>query len=563
MTRQDRRSFLGTAAAGLFAASARSASGAPSALSGSDRRQLIERAHFGQKTVATSRSGMAICTHPLAVREAVEILKKGGNAADAALAASITQTVVEPHMTTITGCLSLLYHDAKSGKTSYVNGNVNTPLEPLPGFSAVDLSTGRGVAVPGWWGGFEAGLQKHGSLPKTEIMAGAIRFAREGFETHPFLWGEIFAQCHLIGRTREGREIYMPEGALPRPGEMLYQKRAADTLERLAEEGNDYFYRGDFARNFVDTVRAAGGVLTREDLERYEVRFQEPAWSTYRGYRIAGSPPPDNGGTHILEILNMAEHLDFQKLGPPSESPEALYQMSRISTEVFTAGARQNDPASHPLPLETLLSKEYARMRFELLQMGAPEAGATDGPPPVGSNHVTVVDGQGNVATILHSCMSLPWSNGLFVDGVNICAAGAHFLRVMPKPGHRISAYVAPNIVFKNDKPILASGSPSVSLLQNIFQNTVNILDFGIPIEESVHRPRFGGPSYTTPGATLVEADVSESAREGAAARGIRFEIVNPWNWNHGSFEGIYIDPVTSERKACGDPRRTAQAEGA
>ena len=96
--------------------------------------------------------------------------------------------------------------------------------------------------------------------------------------------------------------------------------------------------------------------------------------------------------------------------------------------------------------------------------MGNPEPSSTDGPPPVGSNHVTVVDGQGNAATILHSCMSLPWSNGLFVDGISICAAGAHFLRVMPKPGHRISAYVAPNIVFKNDKPILASGSPSVSL---------------------------------------------------------------------------------------------------
>ncbi|MGH9390581.1 MAG: gamma-glutamyltransferase, partial [Vicinamibacteria bacterium] len=529
----------------------------------SERQRFIEKAHFGRKSAATSTSGMAICTHPLAVREAVEIMKKGGNAADAALAACITQTVVEPHMTTITGCLSLLYYDAATGKTTYLNGNVNAPLEPLPGFSAADLATGRGVAVPGWWAGFEAGVGRHGTLPKKDILAGAIRYAREGFETHPFLWGEIFAQCHLIGRTPEGREIYLPQMALPRPGEMLYQRRAADTLERLAEEGNDYFYHGDLAKNLVATVRDAGGVLSREDFERYTVRWQEPAWSTYRGYRVAGSPPPDNGGTHILEMLNMVELLDLQKLGPPSDSGETLFQMSRISTEVYSAGARQNDPASHPLPLETILSKEYARMRFDLLQMGDPKPSSADGPPPLGSNHVTVVDGRGNVATILHSCMSLPWSNGLFVDGISICAAGAHFLRVMPKPGHRISAYVAPNIVFKNDRPVLASGSPSVSLLQNIFQNTVNILDFGVPIEESVHRPRFGGNSYTTEGAILIEADVNAGAREAAAAKGIRFEIVNPWNWNHGSFEGIYIDPVTGERRACGDPRRTAQAEGA
>ncbi len=343
---------------------------------------------------------------------------------------------------------------------------------------------------------------------------------------------------------------------------MLYQKRAADTLERLADEGNEYYYRGEFAENLVETVKEAGGVLTREDLERYQVRWQEPAWSTYRGYKIAGSPPPDNGGTHIIEMLNMVELLDLQKLGPPTESPETLQQMARISMTVFQEGARQNDPETHPLPLETIVSKEYARIRFELMQMGTPDQDATDSPPPVGSNHVTVVDAEGNVATILHSCMSMPWSNGLFVGGINICAAGAHFLRVMPKPGHRISAYVAPNMLFKDDKPILASGSPSVSLLQNILQNTVNILDFGIPIEESVHRPRFGGSSLTTPGAMLIEADIKEDVREAAAARGIRFDVANPWNWHHGAFEGIYIDPDTGERRACGDPRRTSQAEG-
>ena len=141
-------------------------------------------------------------------------MKKGGNAADAALAACITQTVVEPHMTTITGCLSLLYYDAASGKTTYLNGNVNAPLEPLPGFSVADLATGRGVAVPGWWAGFEAGLAKHGTLEKKDIMSGAIRYAREGFETHPFLWGEVFAECHLIGRTAEGREISTCRSAL-------------------------------------------------------------------------------------------------------------------------------------------------------------------------------------------------------------------------------------------------------------------------------------------------------------------------------------------------------------
>jgi gamma-glutamyltranspeptidase/glutathione hydrolase len=526
-----------------------------------ERRRLIEEAHFGPKKPAWSRGGMAICSHPLATRDAVNILKRGGNACDAAMAASITQTVVEPHMTTITGCLCMLYYEAKTGKTTYFNGNVNAPLKPLPGFNYGDLETGRGVAVPGWWAGFEAGLERHGSLPKKDIMAGAIRYAREGFETHPFLWGEIFVQSQLIGLTEEGREIYMPGGFIPKPGEMLVQKRAADTLERLAEDGNDYYYHGEFAEKMAKIVQDAGGVMTREDLEKYEVRWQEPAWGSYHGYDIAGSPPPDNGGTHIIEMLNMVELLDLQKLGPPTDSAETLLQMIKIANEVYEAGARQNDPESHPLPLETILSKDYAKHRFELLQMSNPKATSPTS-PPAGSNHVTVVDKDGNVATILHSCMSLPWSNGLFVEGISICAAGAHFFRVMPKPGHRITAYIAPNILYKDGKPILASGSPSVGLLQNVMQNTVNILDFGIPIEESVNRPRFGGRSYTRQGATMIEVDIDEKIRKDVAAKGINFEVVNPWNWHHGAFEGIYIDPATGERKACGDPRRCSKAEG-
>ena len=563
-TRPTRRGFLKSSAAGLAGAAlpasrsaAAPAAGVPDA---AERQRLVRLAHFGKKTPAAGAGGMAITSHPLATREAVEVLRRGGNACDAALAASITQTVVEPHMTTITGCLSQLYHDRASGETTYVNGNVNTPMAPLPGFGVHDLATGRGVAVPGWWGGFEAAHDRHGSLPRKDLMATAIAYARDGFEMHPFLWGEVFVQSEKIGRTAAGREIFFDGNAIPRPDAVLYQKRAADTLERLAEEGGDYFYRGDFARRVSEVVRSAGGVLTPDDFARWEPRWQEPAWGSYRGLSIAGSPPPDNGGTHLIEMLHMLEFLDLEGLGPPLESAESLLQMVRISHLVYGEGARQNDPESHPLPLETILSKDYARMRLDLLQMGHPVSGAGEPPPPAGSNHVTVMDAAGNVATILHSCMSYPWSNGLFAEGVSICAAGAHFLRVMPRPGRRISAYVAPNILFRDGRPVMASGSPSVSLLQNVLQNSLNVLQFGVPVAESVNRPRFGGPSLTVPGAVLIEADFPEKVREQAAERGIRFDVVNPWNWHHGSFEGIHLDE-DGTRRACGDPRRCSMAE--
>ncbi len=552
----ERRRFLQTAALGLAAATTRPRS---YALAEQSQPGDPPPARFGRKPGATGTKGMAITSHPLATRVATNVLRNGGNACDAALAASVAQTVCEPHMTTITGVLSLLYHDAASGKTTYVNGGMNVPLAGLAGFSPADLRTGRGVGVPGFWAGFEAALARHGSKPRSELLAPSIRLAREGFPIHPFLYGEMFAQLDSIGLTEAGRRIFMPDGALLPPGALLKQVEAAATLERLAADGSQYYYHGEFARQFSEIVKAAGGVITQEDFARYEARWQEPARSSYRGYEVMASPPPDNGGTHIIEALNMVELLDVARWGPPTDSPETLYHLVRITNEVMIAGGRQTDPASHRVPLDVIVSKEYAKMRLDLLRMADP-GGEARPPPPPGSNPVTVADAKGNVATILHSVMALPWTNGLFVGGFGIAASGGHFLRVMPKPGHRASAYVAPNIIFRGGRPVLASGSPSVGLIANVLQNSINHLDFGMPLEQSVHRPRFGGGSMGLAGANYIEVDLDEKVRKAVAARGVAFHPVSPWHFMNGSFEGIAFG-ANGVMTGCGDPRRNSHAE--
>jgi gamma-glutamyltranspeptidase / glutathione hydrolase len=573
----DRRHFLKASAAGLAgAAGAGLVAVSPlPAQAGDDASSLAApdraagdppAARFGRKPPAAGRRGMAISSHPLVTRAAIDVLRAGGNACDAVLCASVTQAVVEPHMTAISGVLSMLYYDASRGEVTYVNGGMNAPLAPLPGFSAADVATGRGAAVPGFWGGFEAALARHGTRSRAEFLRPAIAYARNGFEIYPFLYGMMFQQMSRLGLNEHSREIFMPHGALLSPGKRLVQRGLADTLERLAADGSAFFYHGDFARRYCDVVQRAGGVLTPEDFASYEARWQAPARSTYRGYEVVGSPPPDNGGTHIVEALNMLELLDLRRLGPPTDSPDTLYQMIRITNEVMAEGAKQTDPNSHRVPLDVIVSKEYARMRFELLQMAPARQQAAEPTVYPGSNHLTVVDAAGNVATVLHSCMSMPWSNGLFVDGVSIVASGVHFLRVMPRPGDRASAYVAPNMILRDGRPVLASGSPSVSLVGNILQNITNVLDFGMTLEESVHRPRFGGwPSGTRPGGPMrnyIEVDVREGVRAEVARRGLDLEVVNPWNMYLGSFEGVRIDERTGERSACGDPRRTSHAEG-
>ncbi|MFC3053257.1 gamma-glutamyltransferase [Kordiimonas pumila] len=536
-------------------------------LSDEKRRQLIDKAHFGFKEKVSGTKGVAVSTHPLASHAAMQVLEDGGNAADAIVAASLMQTVVEPHMTCLTGVFSMLYYEAKTGKIYYLNGSNNRPLNHPKdwGISSLtkDLKTGMGVTTPGYWAGVEAALARFGVLSKKRIMAPAIHYARNGFETHPFLWGEIFAEVAQVGKTPQGREIFMPNGFVPRPGEKLYQKRAADLLERLAEEGSDYYYRGAFAQKFSETVQRAGGCITPEDFEKYEVRWDEPAVSSYRGYTTVGSPPPDHGGTNVLEVLNQMENIDFGVWGAPWASGDTAFKLLQVIADVSTDTVVRNFKGTS-LPMEERLSKERAARRFKALGNEVPQSPwkilfENAAPPPPGSNHLTVIDGAGNAATVLHSIMSWPWSNGLFVDGVSICAASAHYASGLPKRGERINAGIVPTMVFKNGKPVIVGGSPSVSVVPSVVQNIINHIDFGLDIKASVEKPRLGGGSISNPGAYLMEAGMGDSVISRARELGVPLDVVNPYNWHHGSFDGLFVDGhgVVS---GCGDPRRTAMA---
>ena len=526
--------------------------------------QLSASAKFGRKNKAEGREGIAVSSHPIVSRVATNMLREGGNAVDAILAAALAQTVVEPHMTTAFGMLSMMHYDASAGGTSYVSGTMRAPLAGLPGFSPSDLSGGRGVAVPGFWAAWEAARERFASKSREALAAPAIELARTGIPIYPFLYGMMFEQAGKIGLSDQGREVYFHDNALRGPGETIINNRLAETLEKMATDGADYFYRSAFTEKVVDTVRRAGGVLTMEDFDRYEACWMEPAWGSYRDYKVAGSPPPDNGGTHIIEILNLIEQIPIRKWGMPTESADSLYWLSRFCLEAYLDGSVQGDPDSWPVPLETILSKDYAALRFELMKMRDPRALEPARVSYPGSNHLTVVDRAGNVATMLHSVMSLPWMNGLIVDGMSLWAGAAHFFRTMPKPGDRGTCYIAPHIIFDaSGKPVLAAGSPSVALIQTCITNTLNILDFGMDVETSVHQPRIGGPVYggMVPNAVSIEQDCGTPAmHEAARKRGLSFELTGPWSFHAGSYEGVHIgtDGVAS---ACADPRRAGAAE--
>jgi gamma-glutamyltranspeptidase / glutathione hydrolase len=579
-----RREFMGTMATGVALASTGGLAGCVTnpkgsgvqathggILSDSKRKQLVGLADFGRKQPVAGKKGVAVSTHPLVTQAALDVISDGGNAVDAIVSASITQSVVEPHMTTLTGVWSMLYYEAKTGKVRYLNCSNNAPSH-LPvtqdewNKGGIEmLNDGRGVTVPGFWAGIEEALRVYGTLPKKRLCAPAIDYARNGFEIHSFLWAEMFAEMGHLCRTKAGREMFMPNGTnIPQVGEKLYQKRAADLLERLVDEGNDYFYHGGFAEKFSTLVQEHGGWVSPDDFAAYKPRWDDVAQSKYREFDYYGAPWPDFGGQLLGEIFNVLSLLDLEKMGPASQSGETLLTMRRVIDLVAEQNMEWDYRKKARPNIERIMSLELAQERLDFLRKqglsGMAHAMETVAPPPPGSNHLTVTDAQGNVATVLHSCMSWPWSNGLFVDGINICAAAAHYFQGLPGPGERIRARIGPNLFMKNGKPVLVSGSPSVSLVENIVQTSTSILDFGMDIEQAVHQPRFGSAfGSKVAGAFHIESTMQPSVKDYLSKNKVKFQLLNPWTWSSGSFEGIYFDQ-SGLAHACGDPRRTAQA---
>lgn len=503
---------------------------------------------LGRKTARTYAHAAVNAAHPIAAEIAVGALRDGGTACDAALAAAAAQTVLEPHLATITGYLGMLYHDATSQSDWYVNGHVTTPLSPLLDFDEKKVETGLGCAVPGWVGGFEAARLRGARLSRRRLIEPAIELARGGFSMHPLLFGVAYGNQDRLGRSEQAREIFMPEGQLVQPGQTVRMERAALTLEQVADAGTEYFYAGDFATSFVNAVREIGGMLTTADLGSYQALVSKPLYGSYRGFQVAAATLPDHGGLRLLEALNLAECLDLEHLRPAHESADTLWHLASISQAVsyaprFTAGYR-------PEPIALLTSKEFARSRLELIQSGLRTSAGGD------TCSITVVDAEGSVAACQHSCASAAWINSLFCEGVWVAGAGDHFLECMPPPRQRPIGNDGSVIVFRDSQFVLAGGSPSASLNAAVLQNLVNQLDFNIALEESVHLPRFGNGRPKSP----IEVGFGLELINQVRRRGLELDVVNVWNPHLGSFAGVTRQG--DSLVACGDPRRDAVAGG-
>jgi gamma-glutamyltranspeptidase / glutathione hydrolase len=550
------------------------------------------------KTQAEADHGMVTSLHPLASAAGLEMLKAGGNAVDAAVATAFAIGVVEPFMSGVGGVAALVFHSSKTGKTIVVDGSSTAPLAAREDSFELDSADTAG-GLYGWRGtvgnasneGFRAPIvpgmpaamlhahEKYGSgkISRKQLLAPAIRLADEGFLVDPYVASMTAFHQRMLRKHQEAFRTYFHEDGTPlQPGgistepDRLIQKDLARTLTLLAEHGPDVFYRGEIAEMIADDIQAHGGMITRADLAAYEVReFDAPLSTTYRGYTLQGIPKT-SGCVTAFEMLNILEQFDLGSLGAGSVA--ATHLLVEASRRAFLDRLTHlADPDRQRVPFEGVLSKEYASTLAATINpnRATPDIGPGDpwayepgGRPAVlaraggdGSDtcttHLTAVDAERNVVTLTTTLGEL-FGSGVIPRGTGVLLSGGMtWFNPEPgtvnsiEPGKRIFWAPTPTIVLDPaGRPILALGAPGGRrIISAVMQSIVNVLDFGMGVQDAVTAPRIHSEGPTT----QAEARLRPAVLSELAERGHRLKVIDE---NYATFSfarpnGIAIDQAT------------------
>jgi len=524
------------------------------------------------------RRGMVATAHPLASAAGLEMLWRGGNAVDAAVAAAATLNVVEPFMSGIGGDGMLLLFLGRSRERKVLNFMGRTPYAARPeGCTEADLQKGpRSCLVPGNFAGWWEALRAHGHLQPEVVFAQAIRHAEEGFPlTHR---GAAFFADHRARLTPAAAAVFCPSTEVPRPGTLLTHKALAGTLRRLVAEGPDLLYRGDLGQRVCDAVQEAGGWLTPEDLAAFRVEWTDPVISTFRDDEVVSVSPPA-AGTQVLETLNILEGFDLKALG--HNSVDALHLI--IEAVKLAMADRVAYQALPEPPTAGLMSKEYAaaqRARIDLARaaVSGGERFAAESLPgevtpgdPYGyqrehTTHLSVVDAEGNAASITQTLGS-PFGAGFLAGDTGILLNNLLMWNDLdPRspnalgPHRTVETRMAPTQVIRDGRVLVAIGTPgSYGIPQTTPQMLLNLLEYGMNIQAAIEAPRIRVYRDRTVDA---EARIPAEVRAALTARGHVIRELPEWSWVVGGGQGVWVDPVSGALAGGADPRRDGYAMG-
>ena len=539
------------------------------------------------KQAFVAKRQVVVAAHPLAAEAGHAMLKLGGSALDAAIAAQMVLNLVEPQSSGIGGGAFLLVWSAKDQRLYAYDGRESAPAaaradrfldgsgQPLAHLDAV--ANGRSVGVPGVLAALELAHRRHGKLAWREPFQRAILHAAEGYAMPE----RLHALLEWDGALREvldAKDIYFDAAGRPRPvGSVLKNPALAGTLRRIALGGARAFYEGEIAQDIVKAVASHGrpGDLTERDLAAYRAIEREPLCGAYRSWRVCGMPPPSSGGVAVLQMLGILERTDFARAAP--NSVDAVHLFSEAGRLAYADRNRYvADPAFVPQPLAGLLAPEYLTARAALIgarSMGVAQPGAPQGalawsdvPAEVsaGTSHISVVDAEGN-AVAMTTSIEYAFGSRIFVRGFLLNNQLTDFAFVPEsagrlaanrvEPGKRPRSSMAPTMVFDRAGRLqIVLGSPGGSGIINYIAKTlVATLDWGMEIQEAIASPNFGSSN----GPTLIERETSyEDLGDALAERGHILKFTRLTSGLHG------IERVPEGWRAGADPRREGVARG-
>ncbi|MDR5658795.1 gamma-glutamyltransferase family protein [Serpentinicella sp. ANB-PHB4] len=485
--------------------------------------------------------------HPIAVDVGMEVLSRGGNAADAAIAVSYVLGVVEPYASGIGGGGVMLVHPGEGEETSVFDYR-----EVMP-YSSTMLRSH--VGVPGFVKGMEEIHQAHGSLPMEELIAPAIELAEQGFGINVVLSNRISDAYHKLPRSQLPH--FFPNGQALGANEVLIQEALAQTLRIIQEQGAEAFYSGQIGQTIANRI----GSIELSDLNNYEVIQSEAISAPYRGYDVITAPAPLAGIT-LIQMLQMAEVLELNEIDYTNAQSVHLY--NEITKRAYQDRISHiADPDYHNVPVELLLSPKQIQSHAEDISYDRASTGFTMYDTPAdeddghnNTTHFVIVDGDGMMISATHT-LSHFFGSGVYIDGFFINNQLYNFSTTpgspnYPEPGKRTRSFIAPVILEKEGVPVLGIGTPGGRHIpEALGQVMINLVNNEKNIQNKIDLPRF----LNRDDAIYVEATIPREERNRLRELGY---IVVEFRSEHlyGGVHGLYVDPDNGRIYDGGDPRR-------
>jgi gamma-glutamyltranspeptidase/glutathione hydrolase len=549
-------------------------------------------AGFATRSPVVSTHGMAATAQPLATQIAIDILKRGGSAVDAAIATNAALGLMEPVACGIGADLFAMVWDPKTKKLYGINGSGRSPqgrdlaklLSKLKGRTTIPSYGSLPVTVPGTVDAWFELHAKFGKLPIAEDLAPAIAYARGGFpvsQVIAYYWNRnmgIFEKAFKDGILEEianARATYLVDGHAPKEGEVFRNLDLAATYEKIAKGGREVFYRGEIARRIDAYMKRIGGDLAYEDFAAHKSTWVEPVTVDYRGYTVA-ELPPNGQGVAALQMLKILEGFDLKSLG--AGSGQALHLMIEAKRLAYEDLARYfADPDFSPVPVSWLISDKYAAERRALIK---PDRALTDigpGEPKLkdgDTTYFTVADKDGMMVSLIQSNYR-GMGSGLVADHLGFMFQDRGELFALT-PGHpnvyaaakRPFHTIIPGFLLKDGEPVMSFGVMGGDMQpQGHVQVLTNIIDFGMNLQEAGDAARFRHYGSTEPtggardgvGTVALESGISAEARKALEAMG--HKLVGP-DGGFGGYQAIWRDPKTHVYFGASEMRKDGQAQG-